>query len=403
MTETAQPETAQPDTAQTGTGRIVLLRGGDPTDLAKRVVAERTAGRIPLVGDDRWSEQHWSAIRDRVTAAGPQPGQAWATLTSGSTGDPRIVLRTAESWAASFPAVTELLGAGPDDVLALSSPPASSLSLFSIAHAAEAGFTLTLPRTHTLTARDARKATLFHGTPTGLRILLDAGAPPRLRTALIGGASLDPALRTRATALGIRVVSYYGAAELSFVAVDDGDADRPGLRAFPGVELDVREDDVLWVRSPFVASAYLAGAVEGAGPMRRDGDWATVGDRARLEDGRLTLLGRADDAILTAAATVIPADVEQALRQLEGVGDAVVFGLPNEGVGELVTAVIEATSGARPVRSELRTAAASLLPPTHLPRRWFSVDELPRTVTGKPARAELIRLVQAGEVARLER
>lgn len=390
------------DAAQIEPGRMVLLRGGDPTDLAKRVVAERAAGRIPLVGDDRWSEQHWSAIRDRVTAAGPQPGQAWATLTSGSTGDPRIVLRTAASWAASFPTVTELLGAGPDDVLALSSPPASSLSLFSIAHAAEVGFTLALPRAHTLTAHDAREATLFHGTPTGLRMLLDAGAPLRLRTALIGGASLDRALRNRATELGIRVVSYYGAAELSFVAFDDDDADRPGLRAFPGVDLEVRDDDVLWVRSPFVASTYLAGASHDRGPLQREGDWSTVGDRARLDDDRLTLLGRADDAILTAAATVIPADVEQALRQLAGIGDAVVFGLPNEGVGELVTAVVEATPGAHPVRSELRAAAATLLPPTHLPRRWFVVDELPRTVTGKPARAELIRLVQAGEVTRLE-
>lgn len=396
-------DAAQPGSAHADTGQIVLLRGGDPTGLARRAVAERAAGRMPLVGDDRWSEQHWSAIRDRVTAAGPQPGQAWATLTSGSTGAPRIVLRTADSWAASFPAIGELLGAGPDDVLALSSPPASSLSLFSIAHAAAAGFGLVLPRAHTLTAHDARDATLFHGTPTGLRTLLDAGAPPRLRMALIGGASLDPALRTRATDLGIRVVSYYGAAELSFVAFDDGDAARPGLRAFPGVDLEVRDDDVLWVRSPFVASAYLSGAShDGGGPLHREGGWSTVGDRARLEDGRLTLLGRADDAILTAAATVIPADVEQALRQLEGVGDAVVFGLPNEGVGELVTAVVEVTPGARPIRSELRAAVATLLPPTHLPRRWFVVDELPRTVTGKPARAELIRLVQAGTVARLE-
>ncbi|MCU1561041.1 class I adenylate-forming enzyme family protein [Mycetocola sp.] len=370
--------------------------------LARRTLDERAAGRIPLLGDDRWSEQQWKVVQDRVDAAGPQPGQAWAALSSGSTGEPRIVLRTADSWAASFSYVAELLDAGPDDVLALSSPPASSLSLFSIAHSAEAGFTLALPRAHSLTAEDARDASLFHGTPNGLRTLLDAGTPSRLRAALIGGTSLDLALRARAEAQGIRVISYYGAAELSFVAIDDvraDDAGGRGFRAFPGVEFEVRDDDVLWVHSPYVSTGYLTGT----GPMRQGAGWCTVGDRARLEEGRLTLLGRDDDAILTAGATVIPADVEQELRRIDGVDDAVVFGLPNDGVGELVTAVIEAAPGSSLRRAELRADAASRLPATHLPRRWFVVDHLPRTVTGKTARAELIHRVRSGEVASLAR
>jgi long-chain acyl-CoA synthetase len=309
------------------------------------------------------------------------------------------VLRTAASWADSFPAVGALLDLGPDDVLALSSPPASSLSLFSVAHAATVGCSLALPTTHALTPDDARDATRFHGAPNGLRALLDGEVPPRLRVALIGGAALDPGLRARAEGLGIRVASYYGAAELSFVAVDDGvDPDRPGLRAFPGVELEVRDDDVLWVRSPFVATGYLAGD----GPLRRDGDWSTVGDRARIDDGVVTLLGRSDDAILTAAATVIPADVEEALRRLDEVDDAVVLGLANAGVGSLVAAVLELHPGAHPTRAMLRDALAPLLPPTHRPRRWFVVDELPRTVTGKAARAELADRLAAGTVASLD-
>ncbi|WP_437385550.1 class I adenylate-forming enzyme family protein [Plantibacter flavus] len=381
----------------TGVGRIVPLRGADPAAVARRVGAERAAGHIPLVGDDRWSDEHWRTVCVRAEAAGAQPGQAWATLTSGSTGDPRIVLRTADSWSASFGPLTALLDLRPGDVLALSSPPASSLSLFSVAHAAESGFALALPRTHTLTADDAHDATHFHGTPNGLRTLLDTGTLRQLRVALIGGAALDPALRSRATALGVRVVTYYGAAELSFVAIDDGSTPDPGLRAFPGVELEVRDDDVLWVRSPYVATRYL----EGDGPLRRDGDWCTVGDRARLDDGVLTLLGRADEAILTAAATVIPSEVEAALRRIDGVDDVAVLGLPNGGVGELVTAVVEWRSGTRPTRAGLRADAAALLSPTHRPRRWYLVDELPRTVTGKVARAALVDRVRAGEVERL--
>src|SRR4051794_13057927 len=120
----------------TDAGRIVPLRGGVPTELVRRALEVRAAGDVPLLGGDRWSEPYWRAVCDRAAVAGPQPGQAWATTTSGTTGAPRIVLRTSDSWASSFAPVAQLLGAGHDDVLALASPPASSLSLFSIAHAA---------------------------------------------------------------------------------------------------------------------------------------------------------------------------------------------------------------------------------------------------------------------------
>ncbi|MCS5717576.1 fatty acid--CoA ligase family protein [Herbiconiux sp. CPCC 205763] len=314
----------------------------------------------------------------------PAPDIAWATLTSGSSGSPRIVLRTAASWGDSFAAVARYLEAGAGDAVLLPAPPAASLTLFSLAHALEAG-----PRP--LFAADPHSrshATSLHGTPQALRAVLDSGAGSRLRAALVGGSHLDPALRHRAEAAGIRVTAYYGAAELSFVAVDEGD----GLRAFPGVELSVRNGE-LWVRSPFTAAGY-AGATS---PLRRDGEWATVGDRAELVDGRLRLLRRADDAILSASATIVPEEVEAVLRSVPGVRDAIVFGLPHPTVGALVAAFVELDDD---LALELRRAARERLAPAHRPRRWFA-GELPRTASGKPARAEAARRALAGEVPRL--
>jgi acyl-CoA synthetase (AMP-forming)/AMP-acid ligase II len=154
------------------------------------------------------------------------------------------------------------------------------------------------------------------------------------------------------------------------------------------------------VRSPFVSSGYA----DGDGPFQRDAQgWCTVGDLAELTVGRIVLRGRADGAILTAAATVIPSEVEAVLRGIDGVGDAIVFGLPNAGVGALVSAVIEPEpSRPLPEIASVRARAAASLTLTHLPRRWFGVDELPRTVTGKAARAEIVRRVLAGEVASLD-
>jgi acyl-CoA synthetase (AMP-forming)/AMP-acid ligase II len=375
---------------------VIVPVSGEAAGLLDRLRQVRAAGDVPLVGDERLarspSKQVPGESSASVTTAAQLPdGASWATLTSGSSGAPRIVLRTAASWSDSFDTVSRLLDAGPRDTVLLPAPPSASLTLFSLAHALEGG-----PRpvlgTGLRSAGERSAAystvTCLHGTPQALRAVLDDGPPPQLRACLIGGSHLDAALRADAEAAGIRVAAYYGAAELSFVAIDEGD----GLRPFPGVELSIRDGE-LWVRSPFIALGY-AGA---AGPLRRDGEWATVGDRAELVDDRLRLLGRADDAILSASATIVPEEVEAALRSIPGIRDAIVFGLPRERVGALVAAFVELDETPP---AGLRGASEARLAVAHRPRRWF-VGELPRTASGKPARAEAVRRALAGEVPRL--
>lgn len=360
---------------------MIVPLSGSTDDLLDRLGEIREAGNVPLVGDDRWPAAQREGVAAVVADARPAGDIAWATLTSGSSGSPRIVLRSASSWADSFEAVAGYLDAGSEDAVLLPAPPAASLTLFSLAHALGGG-----PRP-LLGAASLSGAHCLHGTPQALRAVLDAGAPESLRAALVGGSHLDPVLRERAESAGVRVTAYYGAAELSFVAVDEGD----GLKAFPGVELNISNGE-LWVRSPFVASGY-AGV---PGPLRRDGDWATVGDRAELVDGRLRLLGRADDAILSASATIVPEEVEAVLRSVPGVRDAIVFGLPRAPVGALVAAFVELDGDSA---TELRSAVVARLAPAHRPRRWFA-GQLPRTASGKPARAEAARRALAGEVPR---
>jgi len=368
--------------------------------LLGRLVGIRAAGAVPLVGDDRWSSAQWSDINRLCASSRVPAATGWASLTSGSSGFPRIVLRSAASWSASFGAFADLVDMHDDDALALPAPPAASISLFSLAHALEGGPAPLLPTGHAPGAAEFAGATLFHGTPQALARLLDHGPPPRLRAALVGGSRLDPSLRERATDRGIQVVSYYGAAELSFAAVDSG----TGYRPFPGVEIEVRAG-LVWVRSPYVADGYLAHPAghASAGPLRSVDGWHTVGDRAERADGRLVFSGRDDGAILTASATVVPEEVESALRRLPGVGDAVVLGIPAAGIGGLVAAVIEPAGGGMPPGSTvLRRGAHELLFPAHRPRRWFTAT-LPRTASGKPARAEIARRVTAGEVELLGR
>jgi acyl-coenzyme A synthetase/AMP-(fatty) acid ligase len=280
-----------------------------------------------------------------------------------------------------------------DDVFYLPGSPASSLVLFSIAHAASLG-------ARVVGDFALSDATVFHGTPSLLRALLkrlEAGSKSSIRVALVGGDVLDQATREQAQAHGLRVISYYGATELSFVAID---LDGLGLQPFPGVETKIIEHQ-LWVRSAYRAIAYLGDG----GALRETSDgWATVGDLATEHQGRLSIQGRADGAIQTAGATVIPEDVEQALALLPGVEQIVVFGLPNGVIGNLVAAVLVFKADATASMKSLREAEAvslKLLSNTHRPRVWFEANGLPTTISGKPARKLILAAALAGEYGKL--
>ncbi|MFC4012070.1 class I adenylate-forming enzyme family protein [Nonomuraea purpurea] len=387
-----------------GPGALVAIGVDDPVALLTAVLAADLAGATPLVGDPSWGRERWAQVVEAadVLVQAPLPSRegppvtpralpgdhAWACFSSGSTGRPRAIVRTRASWTRSFRHLGELAGIGPDDVVLVPGPLVSSLYAFAAVHALATGATALVPGrwpARSLAAHLAT-ATVVHLVPHRLpEVLRQPGA---LRTAVVGGAALDPAVRARAARAGVRVVSYYGATELSFVAVD---VDGGGLRPFPGVEIEVRGEGGLgevWARSPWLAEGYLGGA---AGPLRRDGQgWVSVGDLAEpYRSGEvLRVRGRGEGAIQTGGATVVPEDVEEVLRRVPGVGDVVVVGSPHPSLGSVVTAIVE-TGGAAPPRSLLESVARGGLDVAQRPRRWYAMASLPRTPTGKPARALL--------------
>jgi acyl-CoA synthetase (AMP-forming)/AMP-acid ligase II len=236
----------------------------------------------------------------------------------------------------------------------------------------------------------AAATTVVQCVPAVLDDVLDghaAGLLPALRTAVVAGAPSTARLRQRTAAAGLRLVEYYGAAELSFVAIDD---DGHGLRPFPGAELAVR-DDVVWVRSPYVGNGYLDPG--DPGPLRRDQDgWHTVGDRGAVDDGRLILRGRGGESVSVGGHTVVVGDVESALAGVAGVLELAVVGEPHARLGERVVLAVRAQDGCDPLPA-LRAAARTALPPAARPVRYVLVGDLPRTAGGKVSRAALRELV----------
>lgn len=389
------------------------MRGADAT-IVTRIRAARAAGRIPVVGDVRWPDAVWRAARGPLkgpdarallAAAGVRPGLAgpdlpWATLTSGTTGTPATIVRSAASWRASYRVTERLVGLAADDVIGIRAPLSSSLTLFALGHADDRGLPF-VPGAGMPARAFADRVTIAHVTPSQLARLLDGLAdargvvrPGRLRAALVGAAHLPDRLRLRAERAGLLVVAYYGAAELSYVAVARPD----GLHPIPEVRTRVDADGTLWVASDLVAAGRLD-PPDRPGPLRRDGDWHTVGDQVRrTPSGALELLGREDGAITTAGVTVPPAPVERLVETVPGVATAVVVGVPAPVVGALIGCAVEpedATADPAALVAACRRTLASRLPATHVPRRWRVLAPLPLTASGKPDRRAILAALGA--------
>jgi O-succinylbenzoic acid--CoA ligase len=166
----------------------------------------------------------------------------------------------------------------------------------------------------------------------------------------------------------------------------------PGIAGRPlaGVEIrpaDGREDE-LSVRAPMLFDGYL----DTRGGPDSEG-WFATGDRGFVDgNGRVRVTGRSADRIISGGENVDARAVERALRASGLVDEACVLGVPDAEWGQRVAAVVVSASDA----AELDAWARAHLEPAERPRVWRRVDALPRTSAGKPDRAALLRLLEAG-------
>jgi O-succinylbenzoic acid--CoA ligase len=221
-----------------------------------------------------------------------------------------------------------------------------------------------------------RRITIVSLVPTMLARLLDAGLarPPTLRWALLGGGPIAPALLRRAAAAGVPVAPTYGMTEACSQVATFG-------RPLTGVELTLRgpEHEIL-VRGPIVA------------PAARDPDdgWLHTGDLGEVDDlGRLRIVGRKADTIVTGGENVAPAEVEAVLLEHPDVADAGVHARPDPEWGEAVVATVVLENGARADPEALQAFCAGRIARYKVPKTVEFTDALPRTPSGKLLRRHL--------------
>ena len=159
-----------------------------------------------------------------------------------------------------------------------------------------------------------------------------------------------------------------------------------------GVELSLGEGGEILVRAPMVMRGYRLAPEETAAAFMADGRLRT-GDAGTIDaDGRLRVVDRLRDIIITGGVNVGPSEVEAVLAEHPGVADVCVAGAPDPEWGERVVAhVVPRDSTAPPGVEELRAFAADRLSAAKLPRQVVLTEAIPRTPGGKPLRRELRR------------
>ena len=225
--------------------------------------------------------------------------------------------------------------------------------------------------TAVLGAADRDDVTIASLVPTQLGRLLDREPPASLRVVMLGGAPADLTLLTRARDAGWPVAPTYGLTQAcSAVTVAPvGDTETSG-QPLPGVSVTVQDDGEIVVDGPTVAERLH------------------TGDLGELDArGRLRVLGRKLDTIVSGGENVMPSEVEAALLAHPAVAEAGVFGRPDPQWGEAVTAHVVLRAPLEP--GELREFAATRLARFKVPKTIEPVASLPRNAGGKLLRREL--------------
>jgi malonyl-CoA/methylmalonyl-CoA synthetase len=248
-------------------------------------------------------------------------------------------------------------------------------------------------------------ATLMMGVPTFYTRLLGHPALTRetaagMRLFISGSAPLLAETHEAfAARTGHAILERYGMTETGMITSNPYDGPRvPGSVGFalPGVAVRITgsQPGVIEVKGRNVFKGYWRMPEKTREEFTGDGYFIT-GDVGTMDaTGRVSIVGRAKDMIISGGFNVYPKEIEDVLDTFPGIGESAVIGVPHPDFGEGVVAVVTA-SGPLPSEPEIIAAASERLARFKVPKRIFELPELPRNAMGKVQKAELRKLYAA--------
>lgn len=372
----------------------LLIVRQDPVEQLIAFLGAETAGWVPVLGhpdlspaaaDQLCRVRQIGWIDDGTLRKGnpeapvPAPEVCMGVLSSGSTGLPKLMFRTYESWAGFIPAQNQAFQIDRDTLAFVEGSMSFTGNLSVWSSVVYAGGTLLIGTTlHSrlwVETLARYPVTLIYLVPVKLKLLLRCLQQPcrTVRTVMAGSQLLEAEAARQLKSFFPRsqLWLYYGASELDYITwltyeellAHPGSVGRP----CPGVTVECR-DGLIYIDTPY--------HVEGLSQP------CTLGDRGYFdEDGYLIFQGRSGQVVNKGGLTLSCCRVEQALLQTEGIDDACVVPVKDEKRGEDLGAAVVLAKDA--TLQQIRRALREQLLPTEIPGYWKVIDELPLSAVGK--------------------
>jgi long-chain acyl-CoA synthetase len=345
-------------------------------------------------------------------------------FTSGSTGAPKGYRRHHRSWIKSFDADAVEFGIDSGDILLAPGAMTHSLFLYAAMHAMHIGATLVMSSVfrpdRAVELATKHKASVLYGVPTHFRLMVtatqDAGTEPLSspRWLLSSGAKLNAgeAERMKTAFPQARIGEFYGASELSFIAVrkeGDGAPATSAGRPFASVNVSIRDDagNILsvgeaghvFVESPLVFMDYATGV---GSHLLRFGDAVSVGDIGFFDaQGFLHLSGRANRMILSSGKNIYPEEIETVLQAHPAIAAAAVFAGLDDDRGERLVALLLFAPDAALTQSQIIAHCRKHLPLPNIPRIYLKAQEWRTTGSGKTDFSAMAALMTTSSMERI--
>jgi o-succinylbenzoate---CoA ligase len=324
-----------------------------------------------------------------------EPEAAVVIATSGSTAAPKGVVLSRAAIRASVDATHSRLGGVGDWVLAL--PTYYVAGLMVLARACLGGSRAAPARSDLSDLGEVASALSERRYTSLVPAQLDRAlrhpevseALASFSAVLVGGGPTHGDLVDRAAAAGIRVVTTYGMSETCGGCVYGG-------KPLPGVQVEVADDSRIMIKSSALFSGYR---------LRPDlTAEAVLNNRFRTQDrgcweaGKLVVLGRIDDTVITGGCKVDLVEVEQSVQRWAARrgARAVVVSIPDPVWGTAIIAVSDSPGSL----GDLQAVVRESLPAYAVPRELINVDHLPWLASGKPDRVAIKSMIMNLRAAR---
>lgn len=352
-----------------------------------------------------------------VTRPGPDD-IALYLLSGGTTGLPKLIPRTHNDYAYNIEVSAANAELRESSVYLTAIPVAHNFGLGCpgvLGTLSRGGTTVFMRNESPLEAFDliSRHGVTFAALVPPLAVLWATASRPgdrrlaSLELVQVGGQRLSDAHAARfAECVPGRLQQSYGMAEgllsqtrpddgLDVVCTTQGRPLSPGdeIRVFDRAGQDVADPGAvgeLLVRGPYTIRGYYRAAIVNAERFTPDGFFRTGDLVRRTVDGNLVVEGRLTDVINRGGSKISPGEVEEHLRQVDGVADAMVISLPHSFLGEQSCALVVLEPGhvleAVDISAELARRGVARF---KWPDRIQAVDEIPITAAGKRSRARM--------------